>query len=85
VQLNPDAIDLLTKMLELDADRRPTATQALAHPYLSQYADPSDEPVSESLFDDSFEDKEMDVKEWKSSIWDELESWNKGIVATSAL
>ena len=85
VQLNPDAIDLLTKMLELDADRRPTATQALAHPYLSQYADPSDEPVSESLFDDSFEDKDMDVKEWKRLIWEELESWDNGILATSAL
>lgn len=75
-QLNPDAVDLLTKMLELDADRRPTATQALAHPYLAQYADPTDEPVSDTLFDDSFEDKEMDVKEWKKLIWDELESWN---------
>lgn len=84
VHLNPEAIDLLTKMLDLDADRRPTATQALAHPYLSQYADPTDEPISESLFDDSFEDKEMDVKEWKRLIWEELESWNTSSNTTTA-
>lgn len=62
---NPDAIDLLESMLELDADRRPTAEKALAHKYLAQYADPSDEPVAEP-YDDSFEDKELSVLEWKS-------------------
>lgn len=38
---NPLAIDLLEKMLELDADKRITAEQALAHPYLEKFADPS--------------------------------------------
>lgn len=64
---NPDAIDLLEQMLELDADRRPTAEQALAHKYLAQYADPSDEPSAEP-YDDSFEDKELSVLEWKSEF-----------------
>lgn len=31
---NPDAIDLLEQMLELDADRRPNAERALGHKYL---------------------------------------------------
>ena len=37
------AVDLLEKMLCLDTDNRLTAEQALAHPYLSTYADPDDE------------------------------------------
>ena len=33
---NPVAIDLLEAMLEIDPDRRITAEQTLAHPYLAQ-------------------------------------------------
>ncbi|KAF4526136.1 hypothetical protein B566_EDAN012447 [Ephemera danica] len=62
----PRAIELLERMLELDADKRITAEQALAHAYLSQYADPSDEPVS-APYDQSFEDMELPVEKWKES------------------
>lgn len=60
-------------MLELDADRRPTAEQALAHRYLSQYADASDEPTAEP-FDDSFEDKDLATSEWKRKF--QLTTWH---------
>lgn len=59
------AINLLERMLDLDPDTRITAEEALAHAYLKQYADPSDEPTSES-YDQSFEEKDMDIATWKS-------------------
>jgi serine/threonine protein kinase len=58
------AVDLIEKMLELDSDKRINAEQALAHPYLSQYADPTDEPGSQ-VYDQSFEDMDLPVERWK--------------------
>lgn len=61
---NPLAINLLEKMLELDADKRITAEQALGHTYLEKYSDPSDEPTSQ-LYDQSFEDMDLTTEKWK--------------------
>lgn len=68
---NPNAINLMEQMLDLDADTRITATEALAHPYLSQYADPTDEPTAEP-YDQSFEDMELTIPEWKVKVYEEV-------------
>ena len=54
-------------MLEIDADKRISAEQALAHPYLAQYADPTDEPAS-TPYDQTFEDYDLPVEKWKGEI-----------------
>ena len=69
------ANDLLERMLDLDPDTRITAEEALAHPYLQQYADPSDEPVSKP-YDQSFEQKELKVEEWKNLIYEEVTTFH---------
>uniref|UniRef100_A0A8B9LPL9 mitogen-activated protein kinase n=1 Tax=Astyanax mexicanus TaxID=7994 RepID=A0A8B9LPL9_ASTMX len=61
---NPQAVDLLEKMLVLDTDKRITAAEALAHPYFAQYHDPDDEPEADP-YDQSFESRELDIEEWK--------------------
>lgn len=49
------AIDLLKKMLVIDPDTRISAQDALRHPYLAPYHDPTDEPVASGPFDWSFD------------------------------
>uniref|UniRef100_A0A3B4A511 mitogen-activated protein kinase n=1 Tax=Periophthalmus magnuspinnatus TaxID=409849 RepID=A0A3B4A511_9GOBI len=71
---NPLAVDLLEKMLVLDTDKRITASEALAHPYFSQYHDPDDEPEAEP-YDQSFESRELEIEEWKRLTYEEVVSF----------
>ncbi|KAK6467694.1 mitogen-activated protein kinase 1 [Huso huso] len=44
------ALDMLDRMLTFNPIKRITVEEALAHPYLEQYYDPTDEPVAEEPF-----------------------------------
>ena len=48
---NPLALDLLAKMLNFDPAKRITCEQALQHPYLAVWHDPTDEPVCPTVRD----------------------------------
>uniref|UniRef100_A0A672QC99 mitogen-activated protein kinase n=1 Tax=Sinocyclocheilus grahami TaxID=75366 RepID=A0A672QC99_SINGR len=69
--MDPNAIGLLEGMLVLDSEVRLTAKNGLLHPYLSEFHDPENEPVSPA-YDDSFESLDLAVSEWKSLIHMEI-------------
>ncbi len=48
---NADAVDLLSKMLILDPNRRISVEQALEHPYMTSLHDIALEPLAESQVD----------------------------------
>lgn len=63
------AVDMLEKMLVFDPRKRIRAGEALAHPYLAPYHDPTDEPVAEEKFDWSFNDADLPVDTWKIMMY----------------
>jgi len=45
--MSPDAADLLNKLLQFNPNKRITADEALRHPYVAQFHNPTDEPACE--------------------------------------
>lgn len=54
-------------MLVLDCDGRISASEALSHPYFSQYHDPDDEPEAPP-YDQTLESKDRTLEEWKGKL-----------------
>ncbi len=74
--------------MDLDPDSRITAEGALSHPYLAQYADPTDEPTSDP-YDQSFEERDFEIPTWRSEYPGYPETKKKkkkkpGVLATKA-
>lgn len=66
---NEEAIDLLSRMIQLDPKDRITCEEALCHPYLKKYHDEEDEPDGEQL-DQNFESLDLTILEWKGIfVW----------------
>lgn len=69
---DPEALDLLDKMLVFDLNKRITAAQSLSHPYLAPYHNPADEPEAEEPFDWSFNDADLPIDTWKVMMYSEI-------------
>ena len=50
--------------------------EALAHPYLAAFHDPTDEPIAEKLFDFEFERQTLSEKDVKDLIFQEVMIFN---------
>eukprot|EP00826_Nyctotherus_ovalis_P021632 TRINITY_DN1701_c0_g1_i5.p1 TRINITY_DN1701_c0_g1~~TRINITY_DN1701_c0_g1_i5.p1 ORF type:complete len:216 (-),score=70.05 TRINITY_DN1701_c0_g1_i5:172-819(-) len=75
---SPDAIDLLSKLLKFDQNKRITVEDALAHPYLKDLHYPADEPtgVPVTMFDFDFEKFSLTTRELKELIYEEVELYH---------
>lgn len=56
-------------MLVFDVNERINARDALSHPYLKLYHDPTDEPVVKETFDWSFDHSQTTVETWKRIVY----------------
>ncbi|CAN3363935.1 mitogen-activated protein kinase Slt2p/MPK1 [Diutina catenulata] len=74
---NPEAIDLLEKMLTLDPFERITVDDALNHPYLRIWHDPNDEPVCQVKFDFTSFEQVDHMDEMKRIIIDEVKNFRE--------
>uniref|UniRef100_A0A3B3DC76 Mitogen-activated protein kinase n=1 Tax=Oryzias melastigma TaxID=30732 RepID=A0A3B3DC76_ORYME len=75
---DPKALDLLDKMLTFNPHKRIEVEQALAHPYLEQYYDPTDEPVAEAPFKFDMELDDLPKETLKEYIFEETARFQPG-------
>jgi len=68
----PEALDLLSKMLQIHPRKRITVEEALEHPFMGPLHSPDDEPVAETPFDFSFEDEKLHRVRLQELIWEEV-------------
>lgn len=68
---NPQAIDMIERMLVLDPEKRLTVDEALAHPYLAPLHDPEDEPTCSKQFEDDFDEETTQLEAFRDLIFNE--------------
>lgn len=75
---NPDALDLLDRLLAFDPSARISVEEALEHRYLAIWHDASDEPLCPQTFDFQFEVVE-DVGEMRRMILQEVRRFREHV------
>nr|CDS24011.1 mitogen activated protein kinase 11 [Echinococcus granulosus] len=68
-------LDLLSKMLVLDPDRRLRASEALAHPFFAEYHDANDEQEGTPLEDELISSNSLTIDQWKEATWNFLRNY----------
>ncbi|GAB1599368.1 mitogen-activated protein kinase HOG1-like [Argonauta hians] len=72
--VDPHAIDLLDKMLQLDVDVRLNVENALKHEFFKINYDPRDQ-IQAEVFENIFEDMDLNLSEWKNLVLQEVQNF----------
>lgn len=76
--VDPDAVDLLEKMLMFNPDKRITAVDALAHPYFAEFHDLEDE-ITTSKYHGGDEKIPDDKEVLRKALYEDIMHWNEHI------
>jgi serine/threonine protein kinase len=68
---NPIALDLLSKMLVFNPNKRYTIEQCISHPYFEGLHNPEEEPICEEAFDWTFDEVELTKDNLQIMIYEE--------------
>ena len=68
---NPLALDLLSKMLVFNPNKRATIEECIKHEYFKGLHDPGEEPLAEGSFDWSFDDIKLTKDNLQKMIYEE--------------
>lgn len=86
-QINPKAIEFLEFLLEFDPEKRPTAQQALQHPYLAEYyyAEEDDLEIEQVIDTKDFEgyqtgQEQIEVSGCKNRAWELLTTYREEFI-----
>lgn len=72
-QASPAATDLLRKLLVFNPDKRITADEALRHPFVSQFHDPSSEPACDHVITVPISDNtKFTIQEYRDRLYQEI-------------
>ncbi|XP_072573392.1 mitogen-activated protein kinase 9-like isoform X2 [Paramormyrops kingsleyae] len=72
------ARDLLSKMLVIDPESRISVQEALNHPYIHVWYDPSEaDAPPPQISDKQLEEREHSIDQWKELIYEEVMDWEE--------
>ncbi|KAF9462865.1 kinase-like domain-containing protein [Collybia nuda] len=77
---DPQALDLLAKLLAFDPMDRITVPDALEHPWLASYHDEEDEPTCPVTFEKWTKIEELEtLDEFREALWNEIEDYRREV------
>jgi len=73
-----DALDLLKSLLHFNPNKRLTAEQALAHPYVAQFHSPDDEPNCKKRIAIPIDDNQkFSIREYRNKLYQDIHNRKK--------